>query len=129
MSNVISSFLVNVVYRTGTRNAGSQCVVFHALAHTGHMFLPVLHLVGKGCVQELSVAGILIAAVWFCVCHGVDHGSWYVVISLDVEHDSVARSGKQVDLVFHVMRDYPGFTSIEKYCDTCCDEQMNLAFN
>ena len=35
----------------------------HALAHRGHMFLPVLHLAFEVCVQEISVAGILLAAV------------------------------------------------------------------
>ena len=33
--------LIGILCGTGRRNAGSQDVIFHALAHQGHMFLPV----------------------------------------------------------------------------------------
>ena len=48
----------SVVCRTGRKNAGGQDVVFHALAHRGHMFLPVLRLAGEGYVQEISVSAL-----------------------------------------------------------------------
>ena len=84
--------LVSVLCRTGRRNADGQDVVFHVLAHRvrEHVYLSVLRQAGEGCVQEISVAGILLAAVVVCVCHPVDRGIWYLVISHDVEHDSVA---------------------------------------
>ena len=36
--------LVSVVCRTSRRNADGQDIVFHALAHRDHMFLPFLNL-------------------------------------------------------------------------------------
>ena len=68
VSNVISSSLnklVSVVCETGRKKAGGQDVIFYTLAH---VFASSLSLADEGCVQEISVAGILLAAVVvFCL--------------------------------------------------------------
>ena len=51
------------------------------------MFSPALRLKVEECVQEISVAEILLDTVK--VCHGVNRCISCVVVSLDVEHKDI----------------------------------------
>jgi len=112
LSNYRAFFISQIIFSLRTH------IVCHVLVHRGYIFLTVLHLAGKGCVQEISVASILLAAVvvlssswWHLVCgHFAVCWAWLCNMKW-------------------LMDEYTGFTSIEKDCDASSLEELNLAFD